>query len=109
MNLNFLSQGYFRHFYFVVEQGDPAVPVDHAFLSQTEDVFERGIRLWYDKRSEQAVTFAGGILEAHGRHLPGGGMYLMIVVAGDLFPQHSPAIFDVGYVFKGAGSHYPVL
>ena len=67
MGLDFFSQGYVGHHYFVVEQRYPAVTIDPPRLPKAEDVFGGGVGLWQDKRSEKAIAFFPGFLKANAR------------------------------------------
>jgi hypothetical protein len=70
VGLDFFSQRYVGHHYFMVEQRYPRVAIDPPRLPQAEDVFGGGVGFWQGKRSEEAIAFFPGFLKADTRDLP---------------------------------------
>jgi len=93
----------------VVEQGDAAIAIDGASVSEAEDVFGGSIRLGQGEAAEEAVAGLFGAGKTDRGDFSGGRMDLVIIVALDFFVQDRASVRQGGDVFQGAGADNPIL
>jgi len=81
MDIDIFSQWHVRDLDDMLEQGNAAIAVDHAFFPQAEQILGRGVRLGQAEFAKQAVAFFSGSCKADVGDLSRGGMDLVVVVA----------------------------
>jgi hypothetical protein len=88
---------------------DSSIRVDSSFHSETEDIFDRLIRGFGLKGSEERPFFSESLLEPEIGDFLGGGMDLLMIISVEFVVKNPLGLFDFGDILSDTGSDESVL
>jgi hypothetical protein len=88
---------------------DSSVGVNSSVHSKAEDIFDRLIRGFDLKGSEERAFFSESLLEPEIGDFLGGGMNLLVIISVEFLVKNPLGLFDLGDILSDTGSNQAVL
>jgi hypothetical protein len=88
---------------------DSSIRVDSSVHSKAEDIFDRLIRGFDLKGSEERPFFSESLLEPEIGDFLGGGMDLVVVISSEFLVEDPLSLLNMGDIFSDTGSNEVVL
>ena len=88
---------------------DSSIRVDGSVHSKAEDIFDRLIRGFDLKGSEERTFFSESLLEPEIGDFLGGGMDLLVIISVEFVVKNPLGLFDFGDILSDTGSDESVL
>jgi hypothetical protein len=88
---------------------DSSVRVNSSVHSKAEDIFDRLIRGFDLKGSEERTFFSESLLEPEIGDFLGGGMNLLVIISVEFVVKNPLGLFDLGDILSDTGSNQSVL
>jgi hypothetical protein len=88
---------------------DSSIRVDSSVHSKAEDIFDRFIRGFDLKGSEERPFFSESLLEPEIGDFLGGGMDLLMIISVEFVVKNPLGLFDFGDILSDTGSDESVL
>ena len=92
-----------------VVDGDSSIRVDGSVHSKAEDIFDRLIRGFDLKWSEERTFFSESLLEPQIGDFLCGGMDLLVIIPVEFVVKNPLGLFDLGDILSGTGSDESIL
>ena len=88
---------------------DSSVRVNSSIHSKAEDIFDRLIRGFDSKGSEERTFFSESLLEPEIGDFLGGGMNLLVIISVEFVVKNPLGLIDLGDILSDTGSNQAVL
>jgi hypothetical protein len=86
-----------------------SISVDGSVQSKAEDIFDRFIRGFDVKGSEERAFFSESLLEPEIGDFLGGGVELLVIIAVEFMVKNPLSLFDLGDILSDTGSDESIL